>query len=99
MKVNDQLYDTANFTSGKERRYSLNRMLCGTQSRCGHFGEEHNHLLFNVPTCALSHQAQETCTTLKLQACVPQENPVEELRPYFYVECVVRIFSLFNNTH
>jgi len=45
MKVNDQLHDTANCTSGKEPRYPLNRRLCETQSRCGHFGEERNHFL------------------------------------------------------
>lgn len=83
MTMSDQLHDTANFTSGKEPQYPLSRRLCGTQSRCGHFGEGHSHLPFNVSTCAVSHQAQETCTTVKLRACVPHENPVEELRPYF----------------
>jgi hypothetical protein len=39
--------------------------------------------IINVPTCAVAHQAQETYKTVKLQACVPHENPVEKLSPYF----------------
>jgi hypothetical protein len=91
----DQLHDTANFTSGKELRYPLKRRLCGTQSRCGHFGEEHNHLLFMCQHARYRIKRKKRVKLLSYRHVFRVKIPSRNFAHTFYVEWVVRISSPF----